>query len=183
MGLGNPGPDYENTRHNVGFWFVDYLAHKLGLDDFSRSANCLVTEGAAEGLEILFVKPILFMNRSGVALSALWRRRPFKLENLIVCYDEADLPAGTIRIRPRGSAGGHKGLKSIIEALGTDECTRLRFGVAGERVSGDLADYVLDPFEPEEEDAVLDRFEDAAEAVFVAFRDGIEAAMSRFNSC
>lgn len=182
VGLGNPGPEYEDTRHNVGFWFVDYMAHKLGFDDFTRTANCLVSEGKAGGFDLLFVKPTLYMNRSGVALSTLWRRKPFMLENLLVCYDEADLPAGTIRIRPGGSAGGHKGLKSIIEALGTDQCARLRFGVAGEHVSGDLADYVLSPFEAEEEDAVLDRFDDAADAVISFFTDGIEAAMSRFNS-
>lgn len=182
MGLGNPGPEYENTRHNVGFWFVDYLAHKLGFADFSRTANCLVTGGSAEGFDFLFVKPILYMNRSGVALSALWRRKPFKLENLLVCYDDADLPAGTIRIRPGGSAGGHKGLKSIIETLGTDQCARLRFGVAGERISGDLADYVLSPFEPHEEDAVLDRFDEAADALFCFYKEGIETAMSRFNA-
>lgn len=181
MGLGNPGPEYEDTRHNVGFWFVDYLAHKLGFDDFSRTANCLVTQGSAEGLDLLFVKPILYMNRSGVALSNLWRRRPFELKNLLVCYDDADLPAGVIRIRPEGSAGGHNGLKSIVEALGSNQCARLRFGVAGERISGDLADYVLSPFEQHEEDAVLDRFDDAADAVFSFYNDGIEAAMGRFN--
>jgi PTH1 family peptidyl-tRNA hydrolase len=180
-GLGNPGAEYENTRHNVGFWFADYLAHKLGFDDFTRTANCLVTGGPAEGLEFLIVKPLLYMNRSGVALSTLWRRRPFKLDNLLVCYDEADLPAGTIRLRPGGSAAGHKGLKSVIEALGTDQCARLRFGVAGEKIPGELADYVLGPFEPAEEDAVLERFDDAVEAVITACKDGIETAMSRFN--
>lgn len=182
VGLGNPGPDYENTRHNVGFWFVDFLAHKLRFDDFSRNSNCLVTEGSAEGFDFLFVKPILYMNRSGVALSALWRRRPFRLENLLVCYDDAALPAGKIRIRPGGSAGGHNGLKSVIEALGSDECARLRFGVAGENIPADLTDYVLGEFEQHEEDAVLDRFDDGAEAVMTFYKDGIETAMGRFNS-
>lgn len=182
VGLGNPGAEYENTRHNVGFWFVDYLAHKLGFDDFRRTSNCLVTAGQAEGLGLLLVKPILYMNRSGHALSALWRREPFRLENMLVCYDDADLPVGAIRIRPRGSAGGHKGLKSIIEALGTDECARLRFGVAGERVSADMAEYVLSEFDPAEEDAVLDRFDDAIEAALVFFTEGAETAMNRFNS-
>jgi peptidyl-tRNA hydrolase, PTH1 family len=182
VGLGNPGQDYENTRHNVGFWFVDYLAHKLGFADFTRTSNCLVTGGSAEGLDLLFVKPILYMNRSGIALSTLWRRKPFKWDNLLVCHDEAALHAGNIRIRAGGSAGGHNGLKSIIEAMGTDQCARLRFGVAGERISGDLADYVLGPFETHEEDAVLDRFDDAADALFSYYKDGIETAMSRFNS-
>ena len=182
VGLGNPGAEYENTRHNVGFWFVDYLAHKLSFKDYSRTANCLVTVGSVEGLDLLIVKPILYMNRSGEALSALWRRRPFKLENLLVCYDDADLPAGAIRIRPGGSAGGHKGLKSIIEALGNDECARLRFGIAGERVPSDLTDYVLGEFEPHEEDAVLDRFDDAADALMLFLKNDIETAMSRYNT-
>lgn len=182
MGLGNPGPEYENTRHNVGFWFVDYLAHKLQFSDYSSIANCLVTMGSAEGLDLLIVKPFLYMNRSGIALSALWRRRPFKPENMLVCYDEADLPVGTIRIRPGGSAGGHKGLASIIEALGSDQCARLRFGITGENTPLELTDYVLGEFERDEEDAVLDRFDDAAGAVMVFFKDGIETAMSRYNS-
>jgi PTH1 family peptidyl-tRNA hydrolase len=182
VGLGNPGPEYENTRHNVGFWFVDYLAHKFEFNDFSRNSNCLVAEGSIDGREFLLVKPILFMNRSGVALSALWRRRPFELDNLLVCYDDADLAVGSLRIRPGGSAGGHNGLKSIIEALGTNECARLRFGIAGERMPSELTGYVLDEFEQHEEDAVLDRFDDAVDAVLTFFKDGIETAMSRFNS-
>lgn len=182
MGLGNPGPQYENTRHNVGFWFVDYLAHKLQFSDYSRTANCLVTLGSAEGLDLLIVKPLLYMNRSGIALSAFWKHRPFKLENLLVCYDDADLPVGTIRIRPGGSAGGHNGLASVIDALGSDQCARLRFGIAGSKVPSELTDYVLGEFEQDEEDAVLDRFDDAAEAVMVFFKDGIETAMSRYNS-
>lgn len=182
VGLGNPGFEYENTRHNVGFWFIDYLAHRYGFDDFLRVNTCLVTEGLAEGLPFLLVKPILYMNRSGQAISALWRAKPFNLDNLLVCYDDVALPVGTLRIRARGSAGGHNGMDSIIEALGTEDCARLRFGVAGAKLTEELTDYVLSPFAGREEDAVLDRFEDAAASVKTIFTEGLEKAMSLFNS-
>ncbi len=182
VGLGNPGAEYENTRHNVGFWFVDYLAHQLRLPDMVREGSCLVTAGQWEGAELLVVKPLLYMNRSGHALARLWRERPFRLEELLVCYDEADLPAGRIRIRGKGSAAGHRGMSSVLEVLGTREVARLRFGVGGaELPRGELADFVLGPFRPEEENAVLDRFPDALEAVRVFYTAGIEAAMGRFN--
>ena len=179
--MGNPGAEYENTRHNVGFWFVDYLAHKLHFADFSRSGPCLCTEDSQGGQKLLLVKPILYMNRSGVALTGLWNQRPFLTENLLVCYDDLALPAGKIRLRGRGSAGGHKGMASILEALGTVDCARLRFGVGNENIPADRSEFVLDPFSREEEEAVLDRFEDAAAAVQVAFTEGIGKAMGRFN--
>lgn len=180
-GLGNPGPQYENTRHNVGFWFLDHLAHRLDFGDFVREGACLLTGGSAWGMELLLVKPYIFMNRSGQALSALYRLRPFETENLLVCFDDVALEPGRIRLRSRGSAGGHKGMSSIIEALGTNEVSRLRFGVGGPGQGEPLADYVLDEFGPGEEDAVLDRFPDAVEAVRLALTDSMEQAMSRFN--
>ena len=140
-----------------------------------------MAEGCAEGLQILLVKPILYMNLSGQALSTLWRSRPFNLENLLVCYDDVALAAGTIRIRARGSAGGHNGMASVIEALGSEECARLRFGVGGEEVPAELTDYVLGPFTPEEENRVLDRFNDAAAAVKIIFTENIKKAMNLYN--
>ena len=165
----------------MGFWFVDYLAHELGFDDFIREASCLVAEGSALGRRLLLVKPVLHMNRSGLALTFLWRERPFKTENMLVCYDDAALPVGKIRLRARGSAGGHKGMASVLEALGDEACARLRFGSAGEDVPGELTDYVLSPFTQDEEEAVLERFPDALEAVKVYLSEGIESAMNRFN--
>jgi peptidyl-tRNA hydrolase, PTH1 family len=165
----------------VGFWFVDYLAHKLGLGDFFRESSCLVSEGEVLGKRLIVVKPVLYMNRCGRALSLLWRERPFKLENILVCYDDVALPAGKIRLRARGSAGGHKGMISVLEALGEDACARLRFGVAGEKIPEELSEYVLSPFEEAEETAVLDRFPDALEAVKLFMAEGIEPAMNRFN--
>ncbi len=181
VGLGNPGAEYENTRHNVGFWFIDYLAEIFGFPDFSRSGSCLTAQGSWEGLDFLLVKPLLYMNRSGWAVSGLWRSQPFPLENMLVCYDDAALLVGKIRIRESGSAGGHKGMDSILEALGSDLCHRLRFGVGRENLPDDLTDFVLSTFEPEEEEAVLDRFPDALTAVKVLFTEGIDEAMNRFN--
>lgn len=179
--MGNPGPEYENTRHNVGFWFLDYLAHVLDFEDFVREGACLVSAGRAWESDLLLVKPFRYMNRSGQALSALWKARPFDFDRLLVCFDDAALPAGKIRLRARGSSGGHNGMESIIEAVGTNEIARLRFGVGLPDPDEDLADYVLDEFGPGEEDQVLDRFPDALDAVKLALTEGIETAMSRFN--
>ncbi len=165
----------------MGFWFIDYLAHELGFSDFLGEDSCLVTEGSALDKRLLLVKPVLYMNHSGQALTLLWRERQFNPENMLVCYDDAALPVGKIRLRARGSAGGHKGMVSVLEALGEDTCARLRFGVAGEQMPEELTDYVLSPFEPAEEKAVLDRFAEAFEAVKVFLSEGIESAMNRFN--
>ena len=129
----------------------------------------------------MLVKPVLYMNRSGQALTLLWRKRPFKPENMLVCYDDASLTVGKIRLRAHGSAGGHKGMVSVLEVLGEESCARLRFGVGGEKLPEELTDYVLSPFDPAEEEAVLERFPDALEAVKVYLSEGIEPAMSRFN--
>ena len=165
----------------MGFWFIDYLAHKFDFGDFFQESSCLVSEGEVLDKRLLLVKPIIFMNRSGRALSLLWRERPFKLENILVCYDDVALPAGKIRLRASGSAGGHKGMISLLEALGENTCARLRFGIGGENIPEELSEYVLSPFEEAEEKAVLDRFPDALEAVKLFLAEGIEPAMNRFN--
>lgn len=165
----------------MGYWFVDYLAHELGLGDFFQESSCLVSEGEVLDKKLLLVKPFLYMNRSGRALSLLWRKQPFKLENILICYDDVALPAGKIRLRSGGSAGGHKGMISVLDALGEDTCARLRFGIGGENIPEELSDYVLSPFEDTEEKAVLDRFPDALEAVKLFLAEGIEPAMNRFN--
>lgn len=185
-GLGNPGMEYENTRHNAGFWFVDYLAHRLDFPDFVREGSTyMVSRGNLGSHPLLIVKPMLYMNRSGIALSELWKRNPFDPLNLLICYDDAALECGKIRLRPKGSAGGHNGIKSVIEALGNDHCPRLRIGVAGAsrpEPGEPLADYVLSEFDnQEEEDAVLDAFPRAQEAVKSWLDDGMEIAMNRYN--
>ena len=185
-GLGNPGVEYENTRHNAGFWFVDYLAYKLDFPDFVREGSTyMVSRGELGSHPLLIVKPMLYMNRSGIALSELWKRDPFDPANLLVCYDDTALECGKIRLRPKGSAGGHNGIKSVIEALGSDHCPRLRIGVGGASLpepGESLADYVLSEFDNQkEEDAVLDTFPLAQDAVKCWLDDGMEIAMNRYN--
>ena len=182
MGLGNPGVAYERTRHNVGFQALDRLAGRCG-GKWKRSWRFPVWLGTMAGFdrECALVKPRTFMNRSGQAAGVLARSRGWSPEDLVVAYDDVDLPCGTIRLRRKGSAGGHNGVASIIEALGTETFPRLRIGV-GPRPSGsDLVDFVLSPFREEERllmEPALDRVADALEMIV---RDGMDAAMNRFN--
>jgi peptidyl-tRNA hydrolase, PTH1 family len=182
MGLGNPGPRYDETRHNVGWWMADRLAYDWNLPPFERSGPAVVTEGAVEGEEVRIVKPTAYMNRSGAAVQLLGDLEGFEpRRDLLVVVDDAALDVGRVRLRPSGSAGGHNGLKSVSGALGTDEYARLRIGV-GKRPSGaDLADWVLSPMPAEDEDAVIGLLPDLTRAVEVWMTEGVEAAMSRFN--
>ena len=185
MGLGNPGREYERTRHNVGWWVVDHLADVWRFDAFRRDGEALVAGGVVDGTRVRLVKPQTYMNLSGTAL-APYLRRPFwsaRLD-LLVIVDEVALPLGRYRLRPQGSAGGHNGLKSVERALGTQEYARLRIGIGptGEREQvGDLAHYVLSPFGAAEREDILSlmpRFADAAE---LWLREGIVAAMNIHN--
>ncbi len=183
VGLGNPGREYRETRHNVGFLVVDELArrHRLELTRGpSQVPETLVAKryGAAP---LLVAKPLTFMNRSGDAVAALMRYYAVGAADLLVVVDEAALPFGRLRARMRGSAGGHNGLKSMIERLGTAEFARLRLGVGRGDLRRDLADHVLATFEPGERaelDAFITRAADAAE-VFAA--EGMETVMNVYN--
>ena len=185
MGLGNPGRGYEATRHNVGWWVVDHLADVWHFDGFRRDGEALVSTATLGGQKVRLVKPQTYMNLSGAAL-APYLRRPFwsASRDLLVVVDEFALPVGRYRLRPQGSAGGHNGLKSIEHALRSQEYARLRVGIAPadeRRQVGDLAEFVLSPFDAAEHDEVLSlmpRFVDAAE---LWLRDGIVAAMNTHN--
>jgi len=180
-GLGNPGSRYCLTRHNAGFMVLDRIALRSGRRfrrGLSQGKTCLVD---LDGQELLLVKPTTFMNRSGRAVRELLERFPVQLSDLLIVYDEVALPLGKIRLRSSGSAGGHKGMKSILEILNSRDISRLRIGVAGEEDPIDLADYVLSNFHRQEMvalDEVLDR---AIEAIEDYFRDGTEKTMARFN--
>ncbi|MEX2467672.1 MAG: aminoacyl-tRNA hydrolase [Gemmatimonadota bacterium] len=182
LGLGNPGPQYDETRHNVGWWLVDRLAYDWDLPPFERSGPAVVTEGRAGESRVRLVKPTTYMNRSGAAVRLLDDIEDFDPErDLLVVVDDAALDVGRVRLRPSGSAGGHNGLKSVSGALGTDGYARLRIGV-GKRPSGaDLADWVLSPMPAEDEDVVVGLLPDLTRAVEVWMAEGVEAAMSRFN--
>jgi PTH1 family peptidyl-tRNA hydrolase len=183
-GLGNPGPEYEGTRHNVGYAVVDRLAREAGITVKRLECRALTGRGRIGEEPVVLAKPVTYMNASGEAVAGLLTKLKLGPDALLVVSDEIDLPLGTLRLKPRGSSAGQKGLKSIEACLGTREFARLRIGIRGERYSREreLADYVLDRFSKSERtaiDAALDR---AAEAVRTWAAEGIAAAMNRFNA-
>ena len=182
VGLGNPGPEYDATRHNVGWWVLDRLAHDWALGPFRRDGRALRVEGVVAGLPVRLLKPLTYVNRSGQALGFLRQDEAFDAgRDLLVVVDDAALDVGRVRFRPRGSPGGHNGLKSISGALGSDEYPRLRLGVGSKPEGTDLADWVLSPMPEEDEDVVVGLLPGLAEAVEVWLTEGTEAAMNRFN--
>jgi peptidyl-tRNA hydrolase, PTH1 family len=182
VGLGNPGREYEATRHNLGFMVIDRLFARAGGRRFRDEANAKIAEATIAGERIVLAKPQTFMNLSGGAVRPLLERYgDADAANLIVSSDDVALPFGMIRVRPGGSAGGQKGLKSIIERLGTDKFPRVRLGVKPDHPVGDLPSFVLSPIprrDYEELEKMLDR---AADAIEVMLAEGIERAMSLFN--
>ena len=183
VGLGNPGKKYERTRHNVGFEVVEELARRWPVR-FRRSwgVPAETAKGADElGGELLLVKPLTYMNRSGEAVAPLLRKKGLSADNLIVVLDDAELPLGKLRIRKKGSAGGHNGLKSLIAVLGTEEFARVRVGVGRQEEGGDLADHVLGVFSRTERKEMEQMVGRAADALLMLVRDGADAAMNTFN--
>jgi len=181
VGLGNPGPKYEGTRHNVGFAAVDLLAarHRLDWQAAPRGIEALVANWRIGGA--MLAKPLTFMNLSGTAVVGLLQFYKIELADSLVLVDEAQLETGRVRIRPEGSAGGHNGLKSMIASLGTSAFPRLRIGVGRGDTRRDLADHVLARFEPEERSVVDDSIGRAADAAELFIADGVLAAMNRYN--
>ena len=182
MGLGNPGPEYENTRHNAGFLLADHLVARWSLPRFRRIPAARETQGPVLGHDVVILKPLTYMNRSGAALAPLRSRSGFDpAADLLVLVDDAALPPGKFRLRGTGSAGGHNGLKSIEGALRSQDYARLRIGVGGKPEGGDLADHVRSQFEPEEREALARLLDPLAEAVEYWLSEGIESAMNRVN--
>ena len=182
VGLGNPGPEYAAHRHNIGFRVVDALAHAHGLTFARRKKmKAWVAQGDIGSQTVLLAKPRTFMNLSGQAVSRLCRAQAVSLTRLLVVYDDLDLPLGRLRLRPGGGSGGHKGMRSIIQALGTQEFARLRVGIGRPPPGVDPADYVLSPFAPEEMDRAAAAIERAVAALVCWLTEGIETAMDRFN--
>lgn len=184
VGLGNPGAEYEWSRHNLGFMLIDRLAGDAEIKVNRSECRSLVGRGEIEGCRIKLVKPQTFMNLSGDAVACLAAKHKLAEpgENLIVISDDLALPFGKIRVRARGSAGGHNGLKSIIGTLGTNEFTRLRIGIQPEHPIDDSKRFVLDSFpraSRPEVDRILER---SAEALRVILRDGVLKAMTEYNS-
>lgn len=182
VGLGNPGAGYARHRHNVGFQVLDALArgHRLS---FSREklARAHTAQGRIAGRRVILAKPQTFMNRSGQAVGRLARWHKIPPQRILVVYDELDLPLGRLRLRPEGGAGGHKGMRSIIEVLGSQAFPRLRVGIDRPPGQMDPADYVLQPFSPEDREIVALVIDQAAAAIEAWLEEGIVAAMDRFN--
>jgi peptidyl-tRNA hydrolase, PTH1 family len=183
VGLGNPGSEYEWTRHNVGFMLIDKLAADAGVVVKRRECRSLVGGGLIEGERSKLVKPQTFMNLSGEAVACLAAKgeRDEVGESLIVISDDLALPFGTIRLRARGSAGGHNGLKSIIASLGTNEFMRLRIGIQPYHPVSEAKKFVLDEFAPAERRALKEILDRSADAVRTVLREGIVKAMSLYK--
>jgi PTH1 family peptidyl-tRNA hydrolase len=186
LGLGNPGDRYLDTRHNVGFRVIEELARRRGVRVDRLECNSLIAETAVEegGAPVLLAMPQTYMNRSGYAARCFVERRELDPSSILVVYDEVNLPLGKLRLRKSGSPAGHRGLESILENLRTDQVPRLRLGVAGPDgpPSGEaLVEFVLGPFPPEEHETVEAMIRRAADACDCWLRDGVEAAMGKFN--
>ena len=181
VGLGNPGIEYAWTPHNLGFLVVDALAEDAGIRVSRPEAKSLVGLGQIAGREVVLAKPQTMMNLSGLAVRELVGRAECEPSEMIVVCDDIALPWGMLRIRERGTAGGHNGLKSVIGALGTTEFVRVRLGVKPEELRGDLKEYVLRQIRRDEEDLVAEEIEQGAEAVKLILAEGTPSAMNRFN--
>ncbi len=182
VGLGNPGIEYQFTPHNIGFLVLDRLAAECRVEIRNRQCQALTARGQIAGEAVLLAKPETYMNLSGMAVRELVRKHEIEPEkDLLVIYDELDLPLGALRIRHRGTSAGHNGMESVLGALGTNEIQRLRLGIAPDHPLTDGARYVLAPFRRAQEKVVADVIEAAAQAVAVILQDGLAAAMNRFN--
>ena len=181
VGLGNPGSRYETTRHNMGFMVADRLARELGAA-FRRSFNqSHEAKARHNGIDIVILKPQTYMNLSGLAVHAAAQRHGIGPESIIVVYDDMDLDVGRLRIRVKGSAGGHNGMKSVVEHMATDAITRVRVGIGRHQPWEDPADYVLHNFTKEELPIVSDAIINAGRAILCIMDDGVDAAQTEFN--
>ena len=181
VGLGNPGARYEKTRHNLGFLLVDRLAREFQTQVKREECRALIGRAEIENQKVELVKPQTFMNLSGEAISCLLKKETRSREKLIVISDDLALPFGTLRLRAKGSAGGHNGLKSIIACLRTEEFVRLRIGIQPEHPLRDTKDFVLENFSKTDFQTLEDVLEQSAKAISAVLSDGIEKAMAQFN--
>jgi PTH1 family peptidyl-tRNA hydrolase len=181
IGLGNPGREHSATRHNVGFRTLDHLAESLAISFSRQRFEAFVASGTYLGRKVILAKPQTYMNLSGGSVAALVRFFHVPLENLLVCADDIDLPLGTVRLRPFGGSGGHRGLRSIITALGSQSFPRLRIGVSRPPGVMEAADYVLKDFDHQEQTEVAAVIARASEALRTVLEHGLEAAMTKFN--
>lgn len=182
VGLGNPGREYKDNRHNVGFMLIDRLAVRLNARMSRMQAKALVGDVNYQGDKLILAKPQTYMNLSGQSIQGLARFYKLPLENMIVAHDDLDLPFGTVRIRPGGGPGGQKGVKSAIERLGTKDFRRLRIGIGRPPGRMDPAAYVLQDFAQGNLTLLSEILDHAADAVLTFVSDGLDAAMNKYNA-
>ncbi|HEX7365144.1 MAG TPA: aminoacyl-tRNA hydrolase [Dehalococcoidia bacterium] len=189
IGLGNPGKIYARNRHNVGFRCIDHLAKLHSIGTSRRQCHSQVGTDKIDGIKVMLVKPATFVNQSGEAVGCLVRTHNVALSDLIVIHDDLDLPLGKLRIRPSGSAGGHKGMSSIISALDSDDFPRIKVGIGrpvtvdGTAISDEdkIVDYVLSDCTPKEDDLIKAAIAQVAKAIQCILTEGVTAAMNKFN--
>lgn len=180
-GLGNMGPTYERTRHNMGFDTVDFIAAQYRINSFKFKHKSLMAEGTIQGQRVLLVKPQTYMNNSGEAIGEILGYYKIPTQNLLIIYDDIDLDVGHLRIRAKGSAGTHNGMRSIISHINTDEFPRIRIGIGKPPEKIDLAAYVLSRFSEEERKLVNTAIEEASLAAATLICSSVEVAMSKYN--
>jgi PTH1 family peptidyl-tRNA hydrolase len=181
IGLGNPGQEYKNNRHNAGFMLVDRLSIRLDAQKTRLQANAIVMTAMDEQRKLILAKPQTYMNLSGQSVQGLVRFYKLPLSNVLIAHDDIDLPFGTIRMRPGGGPGGQKGLASTLDRLGTQDVPRLRIGIGRPPGRMDPADYVLQDFKREEMTSLSEILDHAADAALAFVRDGLEKAMNKYN--
>jgi peptidyl-tRNA hydrolase, PTH1 family len=187
VGLGNPGKTYAHNRHNVGFRCLNYFARLHSIRFDRKQCRARVGVGEVEGEELLLAKPMTFVNLSGTSVASLAHKHRIALSDLLIIYDDLDLPPGKIRLRQSGGSGGHKGMNSIILALASEDFPRIRVGIGRPRPEGqsigedDIVNYVLSGFSPEEEKLIKPSIAAVSEAIHCFLTQGIEAAMNKFN--
>ena len=181
IGLGNPGTEYAATRHNIGFDMVTYLSDKYRIPLRGKEGRAIVGKGFIEGQKVMLAQPQTYMNLSGESVRALVDFYKLTEEELVIIYDDISLPVGQVRIRPKGSAGGHNGIKSIIQHLGTQEFPRIKIGVGDKPANGDLVKHVLGRFSKEEDARIRDVFELAEKGLLAMLQGDLAAAMNQVN--
>lgn len=181
-GLGNPSRTYEGTRHNIGFTMIDAIGNKFGIDVTTKKHKALVGRGMIDGMRVILAKPQTYMNLSGESIREITDFYKIEPENIIIIYDDISLDVGQLRIRKKGSAGGHNGVKNISAHLGTQEFPRIKVGIGNKPEGWDLADYVLSKYTKAEQEALEEASEGVIGAVKLMLMDDIEAAMNKYNA-
>lgn len=181
VGLGNPGTEYAATRHNIGFDMVTYLSDKYGIALRSKEGKAIVGKGVIEGQKVMLVQPQTYMNLSGESVRALMDYYKLTTDEIVIIYDDISMPVGQVRIRPKGSAGGHNGIKSIIAHLGTQEFPRIKIGVGAKPENGDLVKHVFGRFSKEDDAKIRDVFALAEEGLLAILQEDVKTAMNAVN--